>query len=127
MSQENVESVRRGYEQFNRTGEPDYSVLDPEIVYDVSRRTFDPTVYRGHKGCGSSRLSSGNRGRPCDSNPRSSSTGETMWSFRFVSSASARRAERRRRPNVEVIWRSFDAIARGDVDSLLGLHDCDAE
>ena len=50
MSQENVEIVRRGYEHYNRTGEPDYSVLDPEIVYDVSRRTFDPRVYHGHEG-----------------------------------------------------------------------------
>ena len=49
MSQENVEVVSRGYEHFNRTGEPDYSV-DPEVVYDVSRRTFDPIVYRGHEG-----------------------------------------------------------------------------
>ena len=50
MSQENVEIVRRGYEHFNRTGEPDYSVLDPEVVYDVSRRAFDPIVYHGHDG-----------------------------------------------------------------------------
>jgi ketosteroid isomerase-like protein len=50
MSQENVEIVRRGYEHYNRTGEPDYSVLDPEVVYDVSRRTFDPGVFQGHEG-----------------------------------------------------------------------------
>jgi ketosteroid isomerase-like protein len=50
MSQENVEIVRRGYEHFNRTGELDFSVLDPEIIYDVSRRTFDPLVYHGHDG-----------------------------------------------------------------------------
>jgi ketosteroid isomerase-like protein len=50
MSQENVEIVRRGYEHYNRTGEPDYNLLDPEIVYDVSRRTFDPGVYHGHDG-----------------------------------------------------------------------------
>ena len=50
MSQENVEVVRRGYEHYQRTGEPDYSVLDPEIVYDVSRRTFDPGVHHGHDG-----------------------------------------------------------------------------
>ena len=50
MSQENVEIVRRGYEHYNRTGEADYSVLDPEVVYDVSRRTFDPIVYHGHDG-----------------------------------------------------------------------------
>jgi ketosteroid isomerase-like protein len=50
MSKENVEIVRRGYEHYNRTGEPDYSVVDQEIVYDVSRRTFDPLVYHGHEG-----------------------------------------------------------------------------
>jgi len=50
MSQENVEIVRRGYEHYNRTGEADFDVLDPEIVYDVSRRTFDPLVYHGHQG-----------------------------------------------------------------------------
>jgi ketosteroid isomerase-like protein len=50
MSQENVEIVGRGYAHYNRTGEPDYSVFDPEIVYDVSRRTFDPLVYHGHQG-----------------------------------------------------------------------------
>jgi ketosteroid isomerase-like protein len=50
MAQENVETVRRGYEHFNRSGEVDYSVLDPEIVYDLSRRTFDPLVFRGHEG-----------------------------------------------------------------------------
>jgi ketosteroid isomerase-like protein len=50
MSQENVEIVRQGYEHFNRTGEVDYSNLDPEVVYDVSRRTFDPMVYHGHEG-----------------------------------------------------------------------------
>jgi uncharacterized protein len=50
VSEENVEIVRRGYEHYNRTGEPDYDMLDPEIVYDVSRRTFDPGVYHGHEG-----------------------------------------------------------------------------
>ena len=50
MAQENVEIVRRGYEHFNRSGEIDFSVLDPEIVYDLSRRTFDPLVFRGHEG-----------------------------------------------------------------------------
>jgi uncharacterized protein len=50
MSQKNVEIVRRGYDHYNRTGEADYSLLDPEVVYDVSRRVFDPGVYRGHEG-----------------------------------------------------------------------------
>ena len=50
MSQEKVEIVRRGYEHYQRTGEPDYSAFDPEIVYDVTRRTFDPGVHYGHEG-----------------------------------------------------------------------------
>ena len=50
MSQENVEIVRRGYERYNRTGEPEWSLLGPDVVYDVSRRTFDPAVYHGHEG-----------------------------------------------------------------------------
>jgi ketosteroid isomerase-like protein len=50
MSEENVAMARRGYDYYNRTGEPDYSLLDPEVVYDVSRRVFDPGVYRGHEG-----------------------------------------------------------------------------
>jgi ketosteroid isomerase-like protein len=50
MAQENVEIVRRVYDHFNRSGEVDYSVLDSEIVYDLSRRTFDPLVFRGHEG-----------------------------------------------------------------------------
>ena len=50
MSQENVEIIRRGYEHYNRTGEVDFTTLDPEIIYDVSRRTFDPGVYQGHEG-----------------------------------------------------------------------------
>jgi hypothetical protein len=47
MSEENVRIVRRGYDHYNHTGEPDYSILDPDVVYDVSRRVFDPEVYRG--------------------------------------------------------------------------------
>ena len=50
MSQDNVELVRRGYDHYNRTGEPDYSLLDPAVEYDVSERTFDPAVYHGHEG-----------------------------------------------------------------------------
>jgi ketosteroid isomerase-like protein len=50
MLEENIAVVRRGYDHYNRTGEPDYSLLDPDVVYDVSRRVFDPGVYRGHEG-----------------------------------------------------------------------------
>jgi ketosteroid isomerase-like protein len=50
MSRENVETARRGYEHFNRTGEPDYSVLDPEIVCHDFPELPDTGVYRGHQG-----------------------------------------------------------------------------
>ncbi len=50
MAQENVEIVWRGYEHFNRSGEVDFSALDAEVVYDLSRRTFDRLVFRGHEG-----------------------------------------------------------------------------
>jgi ketosteroid isomerase-like protein len=50
MSRENVAIVRRGYESYNRTGEPEWGLLDPDVIYDVSRRTFDPAVYHGHEG-----------------------------------------------------------------------------
>ena len=33
MSEENVEIVRRGYEELDRTGNPDPSLLDPEIEW----------------------------------------------------------------------------------------------
>jgi hypothetical protein len=33
MSEENVELVRRGYEHFARTGEPDASVYSPDVEW----------------------------------------------------------------------------------------------
>ena len=33
MSQENVEAVRAGYAHFNRTGEPDWNLQDPELAH----------------------------------------------------------------------------------------------
>jgi ketosteroid isomerase-like protein len=50
MSENNIAILRRSYDHYNRTGEPDYSILDPDVVYDVSRRVFDPEVYRGPEG-----------------------------------------------------------------------------
>jgi ketosteroid isomerase-like protein len=48
MSQENVEILRRGYEQFNRTGEFDPDRWDADAVFDNSNAVFaDPGVYRG--------------------------------------------------------------------------------
>ena len=57
MSQENVEAVRRGYDHYARAGEPDYSAFDSEIVYDWSRRTFDPAVYHATPGYERAKLS----------------------------------------------------------------------
>jgi ketosteroid isomerase-like protein len=50
MSQENVEIVRRVMEHWNRTGEPLWELLDPDVEW-----TLDPTgllagTYRGHQG-----------------------------------------------------------------------------
>jgi ketosteroid isomerase-like protein len=50
MSEENIALLRAFYDHINGTHEPDYSILDPEVVFDVSRRVFDSAVYRGHKG-----------------------------------------------------------------------------
>ncbi len=51
MSRENVEGVQRAIEDFNRTGEFDYTMLDPETVWDLSHSPFpDAGVYRGVDG-----------------------------------------------------------------------------
>jgi len=55
MSQENVGVVRRLYTKWQREALPDLDdetidLLDPEIEWDASRRTFDPGVYHGHDG-----------------------------------------------------------------------------
>jgi ketosteroid isomerase-like protein len=49
MSQENVQIVQRGFEQYFATGEPPWDVYDEGIeVYDHD--TPDQGVYRGHAG-----------------------------------------------------------------------------
>ena len=53
MSQENVEIVRRGMEQFNQdfTSEDlNLDLLAPDIVFDNSNAGLDAAVYRGHDG-----------------------------------------------------------------------------
>jgi SnoaL-like domain len=50
MSQENVEVLRRFSEHFSRTGETNFSVIDPDAVFDNSNAIFDRAVYRGHDG-----------------------------------------------------------------------------
>ena len=42
--------LRRLSEQFSRTGETDFSVIDPGAVFDNSNAIFDGAVYRGHAG-----------------------------------------------------------------------------
>ena len=54
MSQENIEVVRRLYALWANVvhGQLDdvvFELTDPNIVWDVSRRTFDPGVYHGHQ------------------------------------------------------------------------------
>jgi ketosteroid isomerase-like protein len=41
MSEENVAVVCRGYERYNRTGEPDPSLFDPEVEFIPDPRTGD--------------------------------------------------------------------------------------
>src|SRR4029079_162980 len=53
MSQENVEIVRRlaacGESAASQDPDPEvYDLLDPEIEWDASRRTFDPGVFHGY-------------------------------------------------------------------------------
>jgi ketosteroid isomerase-like protein len=55
MSQENVEIVQRLYAKwedkpFHDPDQEVYELLDPEIEWDASRRTFDPGVFHGHAG-----------------------------------------------------------------------------
>ena len=50
MSQENVEIVRRGYEDFNRTGEFDPELVHPEAEFDNSNAMLDADVYKGPEG-----------------------------------------------------------------------------
>jgi ketosteroid isomerase-like protein len=53
MSQENVEIVRRGFENFNQqfnAQELDLSLFAPDVVLDNSNAVFDGAVYRGHDG-----------------------------------------------------------------------------
>ena len=55
MSQENVEVVKRIYalwpsSAYEHLDDAVFELADPNIVWDVSRRTFDPGVYHGHQG-----------------------------------------------------------------------------
>jgi hypothetical protein len=50
MSEENVEIMRRTTDAFNRSGEPDFGLIDPDVVIDTTGAVFDRAVYRGHDG-----------------------------------------------------------------------------
>ena len=51
MSRDNVESVKRSFEQFMATGEPDWASLDPDVEVQ-DHDIFDAGEYRGHEGVG---------------------------------------------------------------------------
>jgi ketosteroid isomerase-like protein len=49
--EENIRLLQHALEQYERTGEPDYGILDDDIVFDLSRSSFpDAGVYRGREG-----------------------------------------------------------------------------
>ena len=50
MSQENVELVRAGYEEFNRTGHPVLRLFDPEIDWHTRVDLPDAGSRKGHEG-----------------------------------------------------------------------------
>jgi len=50
MSQENVDLVRRGYEYFARTGEPDVSAYAPEIEWHGAAEDPGLEVFHGVEG-----------------------------------------------------------------------------
>jgi ketosteroid isomerase-like protein len=47
MSEENAEILRRAFEHFNRTGEPDPGFFADDAVMDNSEGVIDPGVHRG--------------------------------------------------------------------------------
>jgi ketosteroid isomerase-like protein len=51
MSRENVEAVKRSFEHFMATGEPDWAVLDEEVEVQ-DHDIMDAGEYRGHEGVG---------------------------------------------------------------------------
>ena len=50
MSRENVEIVRRGYEELGRTGEFLWTLIDSDVEVHDPPLTPDARVYRGHDG-----------------------------------------------------------------------------
>ena len=50
MSQENIEIVRTGYDEFNRTGQPTFEFLDSEVQWHSAADLPDTAVWSGHEG-----------------------------------------------------------------------------
>jgi len=50
MPEENVQIVRRGFEEFVRTGDFDPELFDPKVEFDNSNAMLDGAVYRGPEG-----------------------------------------------------------------------------
>jgi ketosteroid isomerase-like protein len=50
MSQENVEVVRRAISHLNQTGEPDWDLYDPDLVWTTRGDAPAHNTYRGIKG-----------------------------------------------------------------------------
>jgi ketosteroid isomerase-like protein len=50
MSEENVELVRRGYEHFARTGEPDGSLYAPDVEWHSAAQDPGQEVFHGVEG-----------------------------------------------------------------------------
>ena len=49
MSHENVEIVQRFIDQYNETGEPVWTDMDPDVVWVIDPGAFLAGTYRGHE------------------------------------------------------------------------------
>jgi ketosteroid isomerase-like protein len=50
VSQENVEIVQRYFDHFNETGEPLWTDIAPDAVFEIDPESFVAGTYRGHEG-----------------------------------------------------------------------------
>jgi ketosteroid isomerase-like protein len=50
MSQENVERVRRAYQLYDETQQPDYELLHRDVAWHTALDLPDSGTYRGHDG-----------------------------------------------------------------------------
>jgi ketosteroid isomerase-like protein len=73
MEQPNVEIIRENYLALNRgDGEALIALTDPDVEWDMSRRTFDSRVYHGHAGVARLCHSWQSSGGGCESSPGTS-------------------------------------------------------